>query len=93
MKLISKFFYTFIFISLILSISNSQIQDTINENKEDQNWTDRTLEIRDKYEDKLRSYPVFNQKAFLPNISIITDFSYLNYNIDPDSSLIVPGFI
>ncbi|AAC07889.1 hypothetical protein [Aquifex aeolicus] len=43
---------------------------------------DRTLKIRTKYEERLGAYQVspFSQKAFLPDISLILDFSFVGRN-------------
>ncbi|ADC89721.1 conserved hypothetical protein [Thermocrinis albus DSM 14484] len=42
---------------------------------------DRSLQLKLKYSDSLRVYAPFSQRAFLPNISLIVQGSYINRNV------------
>ncbi len=67
LKIILINFICFLLFVMFLSFAEENIQEK---------FKDRNLSIRQKYDDNLKSYGVFNQSAFLPNISVITDFSF-----------------
>lgn len=83
LKIILINFICFLLFVMFLSFAEENIQEK---------FKDRNLSIRQKYDDNLKSYGVFNQSAFLPNISVITDFSFKYYNINEDLNLFTPGF-
>ncbi|WP_340690472.1 hypothetical protein [Hydrogenobacter thermophilus] len=54
---------------------------------------DRSLQLKLKYSESLRTYQPFSQKAFLPDISLIIDTSYVNRNVRDETfrKLEIPG--